>query len=80
MYKTTKLERNLEKKFSEKLGTFLFDDWPSERIGEGHQEAGGKAELVVVGRFKGFRIKRQVEPVVHSIQELAPRDLQEFFL
>ena len=58
----------------------MFDDWPSERIGEGDQKARGKAELVVVGRFKGFRIKRQVKPVVHSIQELALRDLQEFFL
>ena len=63
-----------------KSTTFLLDNWPGERIGEGHQETSGETELVIIRRFKGFRIKRQVQSVVHSIQEMAFWDLKELFI
>ena len=60
--------------------TFLLDNWPGERIGEGHQETSGETELVIIRRFKGFGIKRQVQSVVHSIQEMASWDPKEFYI
>ena len=63
-----------------KSTTFLLDNWPGKRIGEGHQETSRETELVIIRRFKGFRIKRQVQSVVHSIQEMASWDPKEFFI
>ena len=63
-----------------KSTTFLLDNWPGERIGEGHQETSGETELVIIRRFKGFRIKRQVQSVIHSIQEMASWDPKKFYI
>ena len=40
--------------------TSLLDNWPSKRIGEGHQESGGEAKFIVIGGFKNLRINCKV--------------------
>ena len=42
------------------LKTSLLDNWPSERVGEGHEGSSREAKFIVIGGFKNLRINCKV--------------------